>query len=245
MPSFLRWIYSVSTKSENLHKLNWKVTTLSMVLLIHVSWRFYAHELVSNSDIQFWSVYLTPCISHLYFNKTPSQGASVSINLLILLPNITDLDFVATRGIRVSQTYLVCVNNAVLRKTNNMENCATGLPLSSRCYSVHLNSFLYNFVTITFLVDDRYEIYIASIFIIPPPHRIMGAYCFCTVCPFVYLTVVNFNLRYNFWTVWNRDFIFGMQTLLMMPFQMTPRSMTLTLTFVLKIAFLDFVAAGA
>ena len=30
----------------------------------------------------------------------------------------------------------------------------------------------------------------------------------------------------------------------MMPFQMTPRSMTLTLTFALKIAFLDFVAAG-
>ena len=29
-----------------------------------------------------------------------------------------------------------------------------------------------------------------------------------------------------------------------MPFQMTQRSMTLTLTFVLKIAFLDFVAAG-
>ena len=31
----------------------------------------------------------------------------------------------------------------------------------------------------------------------------------------------------------------------MMPFQMTPRPMTLTLTFVLKIAFLDFVASMA
>ena len=34
-----------------------------------------------------------------------------------------------------------------------------------------------------------------------------------------------------------------MHTPLMMPFQMTPRSMILTLTFVLKIAFLDFVGA--
>ena len=50
-----------------------------------------------------------------------------------------------------------------------------------------------------------------------------GAYWFCPVC----LSVVNFNLRYNFWTVRDRDFIFGMHSPLMMPFQMTPRSMTL------------------
>ena len=43
----------------------------------------------------------------------------------------------------------------------------------------------------------------------------------------VCLTVVNFNICYNFWTVRGRDFIFGMHTPLMMPFQMTPRSMTL------------------
>ena len=57
-----------------------------------------------------------------------------------------------------------------------------------------------------------------------------GAYCFCplclsvclSVCLFVCLSVVNFNLRYNFWTVRDRDFIFGMHTPLM-----TPRSMTL------------------
>ena len=39
----------------------------------------------------------------------------------------------------------------------------------------------------------------------------------------VCLSVVNFNLRYNFWTVRDRDFIFGMHTPLMMYFQMTPR----------------------
>ena len=43
----------------------------------------------------------------------------------------------------------------------------------------------------------------------------------------VCLFVVNFNLRYNFWTVRDRDFIFGMHTPLMTPFEMKPRSMTL------------------
>ena len=43
------------------------------------------------------------------------------------------------------------------------------------------------------------------------------------VCLSVCLSVVNFNLHYNFWTVRDRDFIFGMHTLLKMPFQMTPR----------------------
>ena len=42
-------------------------------------------------------------------------------------------------------------------------------------------------------------------------------------CLSVCLSVVNFNLRYNFWTVRDRDFIFGMHTPLMTPFQMTPR----------------------
>ena len=55
-----------------------------------------------------------------------------------------------------------------------------------------------------------------------------GAYCFFScliVCLSVCLSVVNFNIRYNLWTI--RDFIFGMHTPLMMPFQMTPRLMTL------------------
>ena len=45
-----------------------------------------------------------------------------------------------------------------------------------------------------------------------PPDRMIGAYCFCpvclSVCSSVCLFVVNFNLRYNFWTVRDRDFIF-------------------------------------
>ena len=71
-----------------------------------------------------------------------------------------------------------------------------------------------------------------------PPDRMIGGilFLFClfvclSVCQFICLSVclcvVNFNLRYNFWTVRGRDFIFGMHTLLIMTFQMTPSSMTL------------------
>ena len=96
-------------------------------------------------------------------------------------------------------------------------------------------------------------------FIFMPPDRMIGAYCLCSriewsghivfvlsVCLSVCLFVVNFNLRYNIWTVRDRDFIFGMHTPLMMPFQMTPRSMTLWFDFDLeaKNSFFDFVATG-
>ena len=69
--------------------------------------------------------------------------------------------------------------------------------------------------------------------------------CLLFVCLSVCLSVVNFNLRYNFWTVRDRDFIFGMHTPLMKPFQMTPRSMNLWpwLDLEAKNSFLDFVAA--
>ena len=57
---------------------------------------------------------------------------------------------------------------------------------------------------------------------------------FCPAC----LSVVIFNICYNFWTIRDRDILFGMHTQLMMPFQMTPRYLvTLILTFVLKIVF--------
>ena len=50
----------------------------------------------------------------------------------------------------------------------------------------------------------------------------------------------NFILGHNFWTVRDGDFIFGMNTQLIKPFQMTTRSMTLwpwlTVTLKLKIA---------
>ena len=54
-----------------------------------------------------------------------------------------------------------------------------------------------------------------------PQIKWSGAYCFCPVC------FVNFDIRYNFWTESDRGFIFGMHTQLMMPFQLTPRLMTL------------------
>ena len=71
-----------------------------------------------------------------------------------------------------------------------------------------------------------YHILLMELFLCP---RIewSGAYWFCPVCLSVYLSVVNFNLRFNFWTVRDWDFIYSMRTPLMMPFQMTPRSITL------------------
>lgn len=72
---------------------------------------------------------------------------------------------------------------------------------------------------------------------------IPGVYCFCpvclSVCLFVCLSVVNFNLCHNFWTIRDRDFIFSMHTPLIKYFQMTSRSMTLWpwLWHMLKIAF--------
>ena len=66
------------------------------------------------------------------------------------------------------------------------------------------------------------------------------------VCLIVCLSVVNFNLCYSFLTVRDRDFIFGIHTPLMTPFQMTPRSTTLRpwLWPWSENSFWDFVAAG-
>ena len=64
------------------------------------------------------------------------------------------------------------------------------------------------------------------------------------VCLFIFLSVVNFYFCYNFLTVRERDFIFGMHTSLMTAFQMTTRSMTLTLTLKLKIAFCTLLPPG-
>ena len=47
-----------------------------------------------------------------------------------------------------------------------------------------------------------------------------------SACLPVCLSVVNCNIRYNFWTVRDRGFIFAMLTQLMIPFRLTPRSMT-------------------
>ena len=74
--------------------------------------------------------------------------------------------------------------------------------------------------------------YVIDKFFMPPDRMIWGI-LFLPVCLFVCLSlsvclsVVNFNHRYNFLTLRERDFIFGMHTIQMTPFQMTPRSMTL------------------
>ena len=42
-----------------------------------------------------------------------------------------------------------------------------------------------------------------------PPDGMIGGILFLS-CLFVCLSIVNFNIGYNFWTVRGRDFIFGM-----------------------------------
>ena len=51
-----------------------------------------------------------------------------------------------------------------------------------------------------------------------PPEQMIGGLLFLSclfVCLSVCLSVANFNLCYNFWTVSDRDFIFGMHIPLM------------------------------
>ena len=55
-----------------------------------------------------------------------------------------------------------------------------------------------------------------------------GASSFCPVYLYVFLLIygkINFELGHYFWIVGDRDFIFGMHTQLMKPYQMIPRSM--------------------
>ena len=66
---------------------------------------------------------------------------------------------------------------------------------------------------------------IYSLIFMPLDRMIGGAVFVLSVC--LCVLFVNFNLRYNFWTVRNWDFIFGMHTPLMTPYQITPGSMTL------------------
>ena len=77
-----------------------------------------------------------------------------------------------------------------------------------------------------------------------PVDRMIGGILFLS-CLSVCLLVVNFNIRCKFLTIRDKDFIFGFHTALMIPIQIAPTSMTLTLTFMLKIAFLTFLLLGA
>ena len=69
---------------------------------------------------------------------------------------------------------------------------------------------LYPYITSLYLFDLLFM----------PLDRMMGCILFLS-CLFVCLSVVNFNLCCDFWTLRDRDFISGMHTQLIMPFQMT------------------------
>ena len=91
------------------------------------------------------------------------------------------------------------------------------------------------------LVSHWWNLVVDNIFL-RPRVECSGAYCFHPVfCLSVCLSVVNFNLVYNFWIVRDRNFIFGMHTPLMMPFYDTKVNY-LGFGLCAKITFLDFVA---
>ena len=82
-----------------------------------------------------------------------------------------------------------------------------------------------------------------------PPDRMFGGILFLScpsVCLSVCLSVVNFKLRYNFWTLRDRDFIWHAYSTNDARSNDTKVNdlVTLTLTLKLKIAFFNFVAAG-
>ena len=87
------------------------------------------------------------------------------------------------------------------------------------------------------------------VIVLMPPDQMIGAYCFCPVCLSVCLSVVNFNLCYKFWTVRDRDFIFGMHTAAYSTYDALSNInkinylVTLTMTFMLKITFCNFFTA--
>ena len=60
-------------------------------------------------------------------------------------------------------------------------------------------------------------------------YRIIGGkHLDCFFLSFLFSLCLLFNFAHNLWTVNIGDFIFGMYTRLVKPFQMTPRSMILT-----------------
>ena len=59
------------------------------------------------------------------------------------------------------------------------------------------------------------------------PDRMIGGILFLSCLFGVFWSIVNMNIRYNFLTVGDKNFIFGMHTKLTMPFQRPPKSMTL------------------
>ena len=72
----------------------------------------------------------------------------------------------------------------------------------------------------------REQMYFTNIFM--PLDQMIRGILFLS-CLSLCLSIVNFNIRYNFWTIKNTDFILAMHTSLIMPFQMTLSSITFDL----------------
>ena len=58
------------------------------------------------------------------------------------------------------------------------------------------------------IIEDIY--FLSLLFVFMPRIKLSGTYTFCLFCLSACRSDVNFNLRYNFWTL--GDFIFGLHT---------------------------------
>ena len=127
--------------------------------------------------------------------------------------NTTPMSFIKAFGL------YICVGVIFVKKTKTRK---------TRKLPPRENFHVYSIIRCVTYISCRYALIShlpTDIFM--PPDWMIGAYYFCPVFLFVCVSFVNFNLHYNFWTVRDRDFMFGMHTQLMRPFQITPRSTTL------------------
>ena len=82
------------------------------------------------------------------------------------------------------------------------------------------------------------SVFICCCFLCPGSNDLGHIVFVLSICLFICLSVVNFNIRYNFWAVGDRYFLYCMHTQQMMPFLMTTRS-TMSRRFTIYSAFLD------
>ena len=125
------------------------------------------------------------------FKKNPQQNI-IQINFLSLTKHTQSLG-----------TILISI---YILKGNSCKQRANTYILRHRvCFQMQFRTVLINYFRLPYSRGSFTVIFM-------PPNRMIGCILFLSCLP-----VVNFNHRFNFWTVWDRVFIFGMYTPLMMP----------------------------
>ena len=168
-----------------------------------------------------WIYILTRCELHCQVYLHHPMLQNVVNNPYFMFRNVKDAVFMILPGIRGNQTVKILLNNVILLTCKDKE-------WSSLIYILWLRQMCWKFQYVQYIPMPILEFcHFYATGSNDRGHIVFVLSVCLSVCLFVCLSVVNFNIRYNFWTVRGRDFIFCMHTSLMIPFQMTPRSMTL------------------